>query len=109
MLDEMHPIFGGSSVFDPHRSPAGERLGCQKQILGPVALVLIILTSNRARLGRARLLDLLGQLNRMLVKTDDRLFWIIWFAVERKDIFHVVNEFGILVRRNHPLLGSMRL
>ena len=25
MLDELHPVLGGSPIFDPHRSPADER------------------------------------------------------------------------------------
>lgn len=59
VLNEVYPVLSGSAVFDPHRSPAGERFRCQKQILGAVALVLVVFTGNRARLGRARLLNLL--------------------------------------------------
>jgi len=51
MLNELDPAFGGASVFDPHRSPAGERFGRQKQILGSVALVVVIFAGNRARKG----------------------------------------------------------
>src|SRR5699024_815351 len=45
----------------------------------------------------------------MLVKTNERPGWVVWFAVEREDVFHVVDELGVLLWRDHPLFGWVRL
>src|SRR5699024_3432850 len=82
VLHEVNPVFSGSAIFDPDRSPAGERFGGQKQVLGAVTLVLVVFAGNRARLSRARLLDLLEWLFGMLVETNERPVWVVWFAVE---------------------------
>ena len=86
---ERHPVALGSAVGHCHRSPAGERFGCQKQVLRPVGAVLIVFAGNPARRSRQGNLYLLGQLCGMFVETDDRLIRIVRFMIEREDVFYV--------------------
>jgi len=83
-------------------SPADEWLAHHEEVPCTVALVSIVVPSDRSRAGRERVADVLVERLVTLVEADDRTSWVVWLVVEVEDIFHPTNEGGVCAGFDHP-------
>lgn len=74
-----------------------------------MSFVMIVVTHDRARLCRARVAKVCNKLDGVFVEASERSVWVVRFLIECEHVFHVVDELGALVRRNHQLFGSVWL
>ena len=66
--------------------------------------VLVVDTPGTVLRGRHRRAGFLDQLHRLLVHAHDGTIRIVGFLIQIQDLFHVRHEFGIGLRRDHPVL-----
>src|SRR5450756_280016 len=104
VLDQPCPVLPGAVIGDGQVSGAQQGLAEAEDVGHTVASVLVVealgQTGQRGQ-GRADLADqLLGHLS----QTDQRTLRIEGSGVDVEDILHMVDELGVRLGRNHPLL-----
>src|ERR671925_203438 len=102
----VRPVDAGAPVADHDVTPAGQRLGHQKQVAHAPTLVLVVLAGWPARRQRAGWVDLGEQLAAGLVQADLRTQRVIGPDVERQHVLHAPAEPGVLLGRDAPALPS---
>jgi len=104
VLDQPCPVLPGAVIGDGQVSGAQQGLAEAEDVGHTVASVLVVealgQTGQRGQ-GRA---DLADQLLGHLIQTDQRTLRIEGSGVDVEDILHMVDELGVRLGRNHPLL-----
>src|SRR5579859_2730949 len=89
--DGLGKIQPGASLTHLQAAKARQWLDKDKQISGPQSLILVIRASGRSWLGGPGITDFPMHHQRFLVKTDQRLAFIIRLSVQMQDILHSGN------------------
>src|SRR5919108_3689281 len=105
----VRPVDAGAPVADHDVTPAGQRLGHQKQVAHAPALVFVVLAGWPARRQRAGRVDLAEQLAAGLVQADLGAQGVIGSGVDREHVLHAPAELGVLLGWDAPALGQPRL
>ena len=107
--DAARPVDAGAPAADHDVAPASQRLGHQKQVAHPAALVLVVLAGWPARRQRAGRVDLGEQLAAGLVQADLRTQRVIRAGVDLQHVLHAPHELRVLLGWDAPALGQPRL
>lgn len=78
------------------------------EFLLPIAFVVSIFSCDRSRRARERVTRMSTKKLTGLIETDDWMSFVVRFVIEVKDVFHVVDELGILFRRDRLLVGEVQ-
>ena len=108
-LDECGPVRPRPLLFGLGVTPAGQRLGGQKDTARAIADILIVLVANARRLGRIALSCLGEELDRLFVHTYDRAPFVVRPAIHLQNILHRSHESCAMFGRNAPALLQVRL
>ena len=109
ILERVGVIDGRAPVRDLHAPPAFERREHHEQIGHAITLVFVVVTLRLSRRGRDRRARLGDALLRRFIEAYEGALGIVRPLVDFQHVFHVGDEGGAGLGRDHPLLLAMGL
>ncbi len=109
IFERMGVIDGRATVRDLHAPPAFQRREHHEQVGHAIAFIFVVMTRRLSRLGRDRRARLDDELLRRFIEAYEGARGIVRPLVDFQHVFHIGDERGAGLGRDHPLLLAMGL